>query len=179
MDCLQKLTPILSEIGALRLKRDNLLIAAVIGGLSTISGEVVTKILVLLNIGKYAVYELNSLIVTSDTPSMLMGFIINFIIGSYIGAMFYLVLYKLGAQHLVLKCIMGSLLVWFVFEFAFTFMIEGIYIDIRPISDHLVHIAGTAAFGLTLGIFLKLLVFNRIEKEKKDTKPDSELDKPV
>lgn len=151
------------------MKKDYLLISSVIGGLSTIAGEIITKILVLLNIGKYAVFELNSLIVTTDTPSLLMGFICNFIVGSFVGAVYYLVFKKLGTQHLVIKCVMGSLIIWLVFEVVFSFMIEGIHIPMRPISDHLVHITGTASFGLALGIFLRLLVFKKKEESQVDT----------
>lgn len=141
------------------MKKDRLLIAAVIGGLSTISGEIITKILSLLGMGQYAVFELNSLLLTNDKPSMLMGFIINFVIGCYIASAFYLFFEKFGSQHVVMKSTVGSLMIWFIFELAFTALIEDKYIPIRPVADHYVHIIGTALFGVTMGCFLKQFLY--------------------
>lgn len=150
------------------MKRDKLLVAALIGGLSTIAGEIVTWILVWLGAGQYAVFELNSLLLTNNQPSMLIGFIINFIIGGHLAAAFYLLFKWLGDEHIVVKCILGSMMLWFVFELGFTSLIEDKYIPIRPIADHIVHITGTAAFGLTVGVFMRLLLFpnGRNEKER-------------
>lgn len=90
-----------------------------------------------------------------------MGFIINFIIGSYVAAAFFLIFDKLGTEHLIIKCTMGSLILWFIFELIFTVAIEDKYIPIRPVADHLVHIIGTASFGLTLGLLLRALAFKK------------------
>jgi hypothetical protein len=141
------------------LKRDELLIAALIGGFSTIAGEIVTKILVLLHIGNFAVYELNSLILTNNRPSIFIGFLVNFIIGGHVGVLFYLLFKKLGSAHIVIKSTLCSMLLWLAFETAFTALIEDKYIPIRPIADHYVHAIGTAVFGLTLGVFFKAILF--------------------
>jgi hypothetical protein len=143
------------------LKKDKLLIAAVIGGFSTLAGELVTKLLVLLGIGNYAVYELNSLIVTSDKPSFFMGFVLNFIVGCYVSAIFFLLFKKLGDDHLVIKCAIGSLIIWLLFEVSFTFMIEGQYIPLRPVLDHYVHVLGTLFFGVADGLLLRAFIFKR------------------
>lgn len=143
------------------MKRDELFIAALIAGLSTLAGEAVTKILVLTGVGQYSVFELNSLVVTNDRPSMLMGFILNFIVGSQAGVLFYLLFKRLGNRHLVLKCILGSLPLWLIFELVFTALIEGKSIPERSLADHYVHITGTAVFGLTVGIFMRMILFKK------------------
>jgi hypothetical protein len=149
------------------LKRDELLIAALLGGVATIAGEIVTKILVMLNIGTYAVYELNSLILTNNRPSMLIGFLVNFIIGGHVAVLFYLIFKKLGTAHIVIKSTFCGMLLWLAFETAFTALIEDKYIPMRPITDHYVHALGTAAFGLTLGISLRIFLFKRKNREEK------------
>lgn len=147
--------------GGIAMKKDKILLSALLGGLSTIAGEIVTKILVALAIGQYAVFELNSLLVTNDRPSMLMGFIINFVLGSYVGMLFYLVSKKLGTEHLIIKAALCSSLVWFIFELGFTALIEDQYIPMRPVIDHYVHIIGTVTFGITTGVLLKLCIFRK------------------
>jgi hypothetical protein len=151
------------------MKHDKILIAGLIGGISTLAGEIVTKILVACGIGQYAVFELNSLVVTINRPSMVIGFIINFIIGSYVSALLYLVFTKLGHDHLIIKAAMGCLLLWFVFETGFSMFIENHVIPIRPIADLFVHLAGTAAYGLSVGVFLKIFIFRKETENTKET----------
>jgi hypothetical protein len=141
------------------MKQDKLLTAAIIGGLSTIAGEIITKILVLCKVGTYAVFALNSLLITNNQPSMLLGFILNFIIGSYVAIGAYLFFTRFGSEHLVIKCTLGSLMIWFIFELTFTALIEDKYMPIRPVIDHIQHILGTASFGITLGLLLRACVF--------------------
>lgn len=149
------------------MKRDELLIAAIIGGLSTIAGEIVTKILVMFHFGTYAVFELNSLILTNNRPSMFMGFLINFIIGGHVAVLLYLSFKKLGSDHLVIKCTFCSMLLWLAFETAFTALIEDKYIPMRPVIDHYAHALGTAAFGLSVGVFLRVFLFKKKALENK------------
>lgn len=143
-----------------------MLLAGIIGGASVISGEIVTKLLVWLGVGQYPVFELNSLLLTNNRPSMGMGFVLNAVIGLQVGVLFYLAFMKLGSEHIVIKCTCGSLILWFLFEALFTFVIEGKEIPERSISDHYVHFIGTAAYGLTVGVFLRLLLFRHSNEEK-------------
>ena len=108
----------------------------------------------MIGVGNYAVFELNHLIVTSNTPSLFMGFVVNFIIGCYVSSAFYLLFKKLGDDHIIIKCTIGSLILWFIFEVAFTCMIEDKYIPLRPVIDHYVHLIGTMSFGATVGWLL-------------------------
>lgn len=146
------------------MKKDHVLIAGLIGGLSTIAGEIVTKLLVACGVGQYAVYELNSLLLTSDRPNFWIGLAINFIVGFYVGLIFYLAFRKIGDEHLVLKTTMGSFAMWLAFEAGFTVCIEETYIPMRSIADHFVHLAGTAAFGSVMGALLKVCLFKNKEK---------------
>jgi uncharacterized membrane protein AbrB (regulator of aidB expression) len=76
--------------------------------------------------------------------------------------MLYLVIDKWWDTNLViLKCILGSWVSWFIYELVFTAMIEGHTIPTRPTIDHVVHIIATTAYGCTLGILLKRYIFKK------------------
>jgi hypothetical protein len=81
------------------------LFAGIIGALLTIPGEIITRILVSMGIGNYDVYQLNSLVATIDEPSVVMGLLINFIIGGFIGALFYILIEKTGKVFIIVKSI--------------------------------------------------------------------------
>lgn len=139
--------------------KDRVLVAGLIGGLSVLSGEIVTAVLVWAGLGEYRVFELNSLVVTINRPSFWMGLLVNFIIGVQVGVAFYLVFKWLGAEHVVIKCTVGSMILWFAFELVFTTGIEGKDIPLRAVSDYYVHAIGTAAYGATVGALMKACLF--------------------
>lgn len=133
--------------------------AGVIGALSTSLSELVSWLLLFFGIGKYSVYQLNSLIVTISRTSEIIGLIINFLVGSIISSIIYLVFKKWGHRYIVINCIMVGLMTWLLWEFLFTLSIEGKTIGIRPIADYYNHLLGTFVYGASMGILLKLFIF--------------------
>jgi hypothetical protein len=139
--------------------------AGIVGALSTIPGEIITRILVLSGIGKYDVYQLNSLVTTINEPSIILGMIINFIIGGFVAVLLYLLIEKTRIEIVMTINIAASLLIWFIFESMFTVFFEGLLNVTREISDHYVHLVGTTIYGITQGLLFKTIFFRR-------TKPD-------
>ncbi|MFA4884408.1 MAG: hypothetical protein WC601_01300 [Desulfotomaculaceae bacterium] len=138
------------------MKYDKPLIAVLIGALSTIPGEMATRALVFLGIGKYSIYQLDSLLITFNRPTTIIGLVVNFIVGGLIAVLLYYALNKLGEDYLVLKSVAAGLLFWFVFELIFTATVEGKFIEIRPVSDYYIHLLATIVYGITMG-----LLFNK------------------
>lgn len=148
------------------MKYDKPLIAGVLGAISTIAGQVITRGLVSTGIGKYSVYQLISLIVTINRPHEFIGLINNFIIGGFFGVVFYYSLILLGRDYLFLKAICASLFFWILSEIIFTSAIEGRYIDVRPFSDYYVHLIGATSYGATMGWLFKRYLFARDKHEE-------------
>lgn len=141
------------------MRYDKPMVAALIGSLSTIPSEIVTRALISLGIGKYSIYQLDSLLITFNRPTTIMGLIINIIVGGFAGMVFYYALKKIGWDYLVIKSSAIGLMSWAFFELIFTVTVEGTYIDIRPISDYYVHLLGSLTFGITLGLLFKKYLF--------------------
>jgi len=141
------------------LNSDDLLTAGVLGAVSTITGEIVSRILLSFGIGKHSLYELTSYIVTINRPSVSMGLIVSCIIGGFIGSAFYYALGRIGRTRLVAKAIAVSLCSWLLAETLFTAAVEGHFIDIRPISDYYVHLSASLGYGATLGLLFKSFLF--------------------
>jgi len=139
---------------------DKPLIAGLLGALSTLIGEISTQLLIYLGVGKYSIYQLDSLLITFNRPSIIVGFIVNFIAGGFIGILFYYAISKLGQDYLVFKGAGVGLLSWGIFELILTATIEGNFIDIRPMSDYYIHLVGTIVFGITLGALFNKYLFN-------------------
>ena len=140
---------------------DRFIKAGVIGALSTVIAEIASRILLAAGIGKYSVYQLNSLIVTINRPSEIIGLIINFLIASILSVLIFLMLKKWGDRYTIIICIMISLFTWLLWEFIFTLSIEGKAIEIRPINDYYNHIIDTLVFGASMGILLKCFIFKQ------------------
>lgn len=145
--------------GEFDLKCDKPLIASVLGALSTIAGEFVTQSLLWMGFGKYSIYQLISMTITLNRPTEIIGLIVNFILGGFIGSAFYYAIKTIGQDYLVVKSIAVSLFFWFLSEMIFTATIEGHFIDIRPISDYYVHLIGATAYGTTVGLLFKTYLF--------------------
>lgn len=143
------------------MKYNKPLTATIIGAVSTVPSEVVTRLLLLFGIGKYSLYQLDSLLITFNRPSTIMGLIVNFIVGGFVGVVFYYSLEKIGTDYLIIKSASVGALSWLFFELMFTVTVEGEYIDIRPMSDYYVHILGSLAFGITLGLLFKKYLLQR------------------
>ncbi|MFC4801804.1 hypothetical protein ACFPA1_20945 [Neobacillus sp. GCM10023253] len=142
--------------------QDKVLLIGLLGVLSTIAGEIASRILVYSGIGKYSIYELSSLIVTFNRPVFTIGLIVDFLVSGVFAILLYFIFKKLGSCHLVIKTAMGSLLAWLVCELLFTAIIEGKYIPIRPINDYYSHIFSTFIFGITLGLLMKKFIFKEL-----------------
>lgn len=138
---------------------DDILTAGVLGAVSTITGEIVSRILLSFGIGKHSLYELTSYLVTINRPSVPMGLIVSCIIGGVIGSVFYYALGRLGTDRLVVKAVAASLCAWLLAETIITATIEGHFIDIRPISDYYVHLSAALVYGATLGLLFKTFLF--------------------
>ncbi|MBT2723001.1 hypothetical protein [Bacillus sp. ISL-46] len=144
---------------------NKVVIAGVIGAVSTLVGEITSWILLRSGYDKkYTLYQLNSLMITvKDRPTELMGLILNFGIGSMLGAMIYLALRKWGHRYVLLICGVISLFMWFLWELLFTMSIEGKTIPIRPVSSYYSHLISSLAYGVSMGLMLKNFIFNKIK----------------
>lgn len=141
------------------MKNDKLLLTTFIGIIATIPAELLTQLFKQLGFGKYSIYQLASLLVTLNRPTMLLGFIIDALVSSVIAFLFCYGLEKLGSNYLLIKVTMASLLAWFVCELVFTVAFEGKYIPIRSVNDYYSHILGAALFGVVLGLLYKKYLF--------------------
>ncbi|WP_423800821.1 hypothetical protein [Neobacillus sp. SAB-20_R2A] len=142
--------------------QDKVLLIGLLGVLSTIPGEIASRILVYSGIGKYSIYKLSSLIVTFNRPVFTIGLIVDFLVSSVFAILLYFIFKKLGSCHLVIKTTLCSLLAWLVCELLFTAIVEGKYIPIRPINDYYSHIISTIIFGITLGLLMKKFIFKEL-----------------
>ncbi|KGP76887.1 hypothetical protein JT05_02015 [Desulfosporosinus sp. Tol-M] len=142
------------------MKEDKLLIAGVIGALSTIPAEIVTRILLIFGIGKYTIYQLDSLIFTINRPTTILGLIVCLIVGGTSAILLYLAFERLGSDNLVIKSVMFGVLLCIFLQIILK-TVEGIFIDIRPISDYYTHLFGAVIFGITEGILFKRFLFNK------------------
>jgi len=143
------------------LKEDKLLLAGVIGGLSTIPAEIVSRILLFLGIGKYTIYQLDSFIFTMNRPTIIIGIIVCLIVGGFSAVLLYSAFKRLGSDNLVIKSAMFGLLLCMLQQILFTITVEGKYIEIRPISDYYVHMLGAATFGITEGLLFKKFLLKK------------------
>ncbi|CQR73764.1 hypothetical protein SOV_32480 [Sporomusa ovata DSM 2662] len=150
------------------MKYDKPLIAGVIGAASTIIGEVVTRGLTMLGFGEYSIYQLISLVITFNRPTLIIGFIVDCIAGGFIGIILYYALIILERDYLVVKGVATSLFFWFGAEMIFTSTIEGRFIPLRPISDYYVHLIGATAYGVTMGLLFKTYLFHARSRQVND-----------
>lgn len=141
------------------MKYDKPLIACSIGAISTIISEIITQSFVLSGIGKYSIYQLISLVITINRPTEIIGMIVNFIIGGFLGVVFYYALGIIGADYLVIKSFAASLIFWFFSEMIFTAVIEGRYIEVRPVIDYYIHLAGASCYGIAVGLLFEKYLF--------------------
>lgn len=146
------------------MKDDKNLIAAVIGVISTIPSEIVSLILVRLGYAKYSIYHLASMLVTQKTPSFIMGIFVCPIIAGFISIILYQAFRKLGAQHLIIKCIGVSLLMFIALEFVFSVFYDGKLIPSGRISADYSHLFSAIIYGITEGLlFGRFLFYKKIE----------------
>lgn len=137
------------------------MVAALIGALSTVPAEILTRVLVSMGIGKFSVYQLDSLLITFNRPTSFMGMIVNFIAGGSVAVLFYYAVEKIGQDYLVYKSTFIGALVWLIYELVFTSTVEGKFFGLRPVSDYYVHLIGAITFGITLGLLFNRYLFKK------------------
>jgi hypothetical protein len=112
--------------------------------------------LVTLGIGRFTGYQLASLIVTLNRPTLVLGAITGGIVGAVVGVVFYYSLRIIGSDFIVWKGLTAGLLTWVTMEVLFVWLIEGPDLTPpRPIADYYVHLTGGLAFGLALGLLFR------------------------
>jgi hypothetical protein len=138
------------------LKYNKPLIAVLFGSLSTIPYELITRLFILLRIGKYSVYQLTSLIITLNRPTTILGMVVCFTVGGFFSILFYYSLKKLNSDFLVIKSMTFSLIIWVLMEAMYVWLIEGPrLIHPRPVADYYIHMFGSLCFGITQGVLYK------------------------
>lgn len=141
---------------------DKPLTAFIMGALATIPQEIYTWILLNLGVGKYSVYQLNSLVITINRPNEVLGIISTLLTGGIISVILYYLLSKIGTDYIILKGLTTGLLSWIFTEAIFTWLLEGPkLIQYRPISDYFLQLSGSVVFGIVLGfLYKKYIVVN-------------------
>lgn len=144
------------------LKQDKPLIAILLGALSTIAYELFTRLTIFLGAGEYSLYQLDSLIITLDRPTPILGAVISFIVAGFGSAIFYYTLLKIGSDYLIIKSIAFNMLIWSVLEAFFMAVIESRIIEPRAIKDYYNHMFGIIIYGITLGVLYKKFLFKKV-----------------
>lgn len=146
------------------MKTDKNLIAAVIGAIATIPSEIISLIFVRLGYARYSIYHLSSMLVTQKTPSFTMGIVVSPVVGGFIAIILYQAFRKLGAQHLIIKCIGVALLMFIALEFIFSVFYDGKLIPSGRMSADYSHLISAIIYGITEGLlFGRFLFYKKIE----------------
>lgn len=141
------------------MKYNKPLIAALIGALSTVPAELFSRLLLLLDIGQYSIYQVDSLILTLNRPNTFLGFYVNVIVGGLTGMIFYYLLRILDYDYLVYKSIFVGMFASILSEVLLSAMVEGSYIGFRPVDDYVLHVLSAMVFGLSMGVaFQRFLI---------------------
>jgi hypothetical protein len=146
--------------GVNSLKDDKILVAGIIGVVAAIGAEIFAQIMVLTGVAKHSLFALSSMIITLDRPTFIIGFFVTSAVAGVLSVILYLMFLKLGAQHLIIKSIGISIVMWIVLELVFTFAIERKIIEERPLSGYYGHLIDSIIFGIVLGALLKRYLFN-------------------
>ncbi|ERI91901.1 hypothetical protein HMPREF1982_02944 [Clostridiales bacterium oral taxon 876 str. F0540] len=141
------------------LKDDTILVAGLIGVISTVVAEVVTQIFKLIGVTKNSLFELSSMVITLNRPTIVIGLFVSASVGGFLSILLYFAFEKFGSQHLIMKCIGISIIMWVALEMVFTFSIEARLIRERPISAYYGHLVGAIIFGIAEGILFRRYLF--------------------
>ena len=143
------------------MKSDRPLTAAFLGILSTLPYEIFTRIFLYLGYGIYSLYQLDSTVVTINKTNVPIGFVVSCSVSVLTSVIFYFLINAINSEHLVIKSILFSVLIWTTTELIFTAVIEGKFIPIRPIDDYYSHMLGAVVYGITQGLLFKQLLFSK------------------
>lgn len=141
------------------MKDDTILVAGLIGVISTVVAEVVTQIFKLIGVTKNSLFELSSMVITLNRPTIVIGLFVSASVGGFLSILLYFAFEKFGSQHLIMKCIGISIIMWVALEMVFTFSIEARLIRERPISAYYGHLVGAIIFGIAEGILFRRYLF--------------------
>jgi hypothetical protein len=141
---------------------DRILIAGAIGVASTVVGEIGSWILLSLGVGKYSVYQENSLIVTYNTRSMMIGFILNVLIGSIIGATVYLTTKKWGHRHIIMVSLFFTMIAWLGLEIITNAIVDKNIITSRLMSGYYNSIINAIAHAVFKALMIKRFIFSKM-----------------
>jgi hypothetical protein len=131
------------------------LTAIMIGVLSTIPFEIILRIAKYLGYAKYSLYQLDSLVITGNRPTTLIGFIVSSMVAGFIAFVFYYSLEKVGTDYIIIKSVFVSILAWSILETVLTLGFEGTKIPVRPISGYYSQFIGIIVFGIIMGLLFK------------------------
>lgn len=139
------------------MKIDKLMAVSIIGALSTIPYEMLTRVLKLVGYAEYSVYELSSLMVTLNRPDIVLGSFLSMILGASIAIiLYYAVIGRFGWNNILFKSVFINFQSLVFLEFLFMWLIEGRnLIPFRPIKDYYSHIFCVSIYGLILGLLFQ------------------------
>jgi len=139
------------------MKLNKPLVALLIGALATIPQEIYTRFSrYFLGIGDYSVYELNSLIITVNRPSAILGIVSTCMVGGIVSILLYYSLNRIGPDYIILKSIVSGIISWVISEAIFTWLLEGPkLIQVRSMSDYFLQVTGALVYGVMLGLLYK------------------------
>jgi hypothetical protein len=143
------------------MKMDKYVLAAMWGALATLAAEAVSLMLLAAGLGNQDVYSMDSLLVTQDTPSPFIGLIVNLVVGGSSAVVLCFLLDRLGSQCVLIKGIMMSLFIWFVFNLYSGAFIEGRFVEVRADAAHYNQVLGVLADGAAVGALFRLTIFKK------------------
>ncbi len=143
------------------LNDDKIITAGIIGIVSTIVGEICSWIFIYFGIGKYSTYQINSLIVTYDKPSAMVGFFLNLLFGGIIGAAVYLTANKWGNRHVMLISLAYTLVAWMVIEIVFNGVVYKSIIEARELSGYYGQYISAVIHAVAKAIMLNHFIYHK------------------
>lgn len=143
------------------MKEDKSLILAIIGVVSTIVSEIITWIGRSTGLADHSDYELTSLIITVNRPSVLLGFVVEGSIGVIISAVLYKLVKETGEKYILLKSVFTGIIAWIIIEILITAILEGKTVPLRELSGYYTHLIGAVGFGITQGFLFKRYILKK------------------
>lgn len=134
------------------MKKDKFVFAALLGAAATVVAELVSLLLVSLGFGTLDIYRLDSLVITTNRPTLFFGFLANCVVGGVAGILLLYSMEKYKPGCVLARSIMLSFLFWFVFKLYDVAFIIGKTVEIKPIATYYSHVICVLVNGLTLGL---------------------------
>ncbi|EMS69936.1 hypothetical protein [Ruminiclostridium cellobioparum] len=148
------------------MKEDKTLILGMIGVFSTIISEIITWIGKLSGLANYSDYELTSLIITLNRPTVLLGFVIEGSIGVIISIVLFKLVKETGEKYILLKSVITGIVAWIIIEILITMIVEGKTIPLRELAAYYTHLIGAIGFGITQGLLFKRYILSKFHSKE-------------